>query len=263
MLWCHAHSAPTASDARRAGARRCTNRLEVGRRARRHALLGSPDARRLQDGAFGRQDRHRSSVCRTACAAALLRAATRRSALPSALHHEPSVWRIDREHRRPGAGERSRRTRVAPGSQSRYLFGWAEGWGRSKHCYVAHAHRSAARRAHIDCGRGRWARQSCPGEPACDVLCAPDVDRQSACRSCASPPAACAPSSGGKQQNSGHPTVLCRSEWRTQVADRSANESTSEVVKPTLTLAASLRRAVTHRESTQASVQRSSRAKRS
>src|SRR5512138_2394863 len=224
MLSRHAHSALTASDARDARARQCADRMEVGRRARRDALLRSADARRDQNGAFGRPNRD----CFTAALDTKAFASTIRARRPVVRHacdHDALAGRVDREYRWPRSSERTARAVPAAGAQSSCLLRWAAPRRGLTECDVVLLDGSGSWRTHVAGGRDRQQRCAPPEQRYRYVLCAADiVDRESTCRSCAaqSAPPSC------KQQNAREAAVVCRFRRSPYRQGRPAHEPSAE-----------------------------------
>lgn len=226
MLSRHAHSTHTASDARGTRARRCADRMEMGRRARSDALLRSSHAGGDQNGALGRPYGHRSTFSRTALAYVVVsHDADVRPSVQHDCNHKSSAGRNDREHGRRRASERCARTCASVRPQPSALSGRDAG-RRCSECHVVYAHRGAARRAHPCCSDHRSARRAAAKQRAGNVLRSTDIDRKSARGPCPTQSASTA-SGPNEQQTAFHAAVLCRLERCAHRDRRPADESPS------------------------------------
>lgn len=229
MLWSHAHSASTASDARGARARQRTDRMEVGRRQWSDALLRSAGPRSDEDGAFCRLEGHErihasiaSAVAITA-ASSIERAARARIRLPHAQDHETCTGRVDREHGRRRASHGSNRSCASSRARSAPLSRWATRAERDRRRFVVCAGGGSSRRAHAHGGDHRSPGQPCPGERTRYVLRAAGVDRKSPGRSRV---AQSSEAAHWRSEQAAEPTALvCRSQRRALRCRRSAHQS--------------------------------------
>ncbi len=239
MLWCHAHSASTASDARGARARQRTDRLEVGRRQRGDALLRSTDAWGNEDGAIGRvygNDCEHPSRALLGTVSTIERSGSW-ACVSNDQYHQPRSGRIGRQHGWPGSRQRSSRTSDSSRARAAPLFGWTENRERFWGIDFVLARGSATRRAHDRRGgHGSWW-QAAARERACHVLRAADLGRQSSCRS-GTPQSSTAAFEQRRQQASASTALLLRSQWATICRCRSAHESASEAAEETLIVSA-------------------------
>ena len=228
MLSRHAHSTHTASDARGARARRCADRMEMGRRTGSDALLRSPHAGRHQNGALRRSHGYGSTLSRSTPGIFFV-LASYHGAVGSPVQHardrQPAAGRVDREHWRRRASERFARASASARPQSLSLRGWETHRERAE-CDFALAGRSTARRAYDRCGSHRSPRRAAAKQRAGDVPCSTDVDRESARWPCAAQSAST--TSGPHEQQTAFPAaVLYRLERCTHRDRRPADESSS------------------------------------
>lgn len=243
MLSRHAHSALAASDTCDARARQHADRMEMGRRARSHALLGSADARRDEDGALRRRDGHHTF--RFASRNELFASTTNRTIGPAVQHAcdcEPRTGRIHREHGRCCPGECATRTRSASRAHSRGLTRRTTYSGIGER-HVLFVERGSSRRAHAGCGDHGSTRYSRAKQRACHVLRATDFDCQSAGRTGIAQSATPAPRWVGKQQATVQAADVCRPQWCTDGDRRSADEPSAEETKALIESAFSSHRA--------------------
>ena len=230
MLWCHAYNASNARDARDACFRR-PDRLEVGRRPRCDALLGSCRSGRNSYGVecefrgpFGAGSvREHPRVCVEAessgrgsavCQLRDLEACRRR--------HHPEYWRN-------GGCEYAPRTGVAPWSLSELVFGWSP---RSRTLGFEHrvfVDGGATRGTQPHRGDHRLARDARSGKRAGELYGTSGLRRKPAGRACVTQSAQA--TSGWPrrvEQVAYEPALLCRVERRAR-SHQSIDQSTGQI----------------------------------
>jgi hypothetical protein len=257
MLWCHAYNASTARDSRGACFRR-PDRLEVGRRQRGDALLGSCRSGRHPYGVERELRRllgaeaigERPAVCFKA------ESSGRGSAVCQPRNLEAGRRRHHPEYRRGGGCEYARRTGVASRSLSELVLGWPP---RRRSLGLQHrifADGGATRGTQPHRGDHRLAWSACSGKRAGELY-GPSGFRRKPARGARVTHSTQAASGWQRciEQAANEPTLLCRVERRArshQSIDQSAGQTgtgawTKEAVASSAACDVQLSSAAAHR----------------
>lgn len=162
MLWCYAYNASDARDSRDAGFRR-PNRMEVGRRQRCDALLGSCRSRRHAHGVErGGPCRDGDGVLYDTSLSEPVRCGAVWSTLPQLRNLEAGAGRDCPEYRRGGRGKYQGRSLATARSCSTSVPRWSA-CRRLRRLYAVHTDGSPSRHSHGDRGDQRSQRQSYSG----------------------------------------------------------------------------------------------------
>jgi hypothetical protein len=225
MLCSNAYSTSTARDDRVPRVRGA-DRMEVGGRQGRDALLRSPGARRDEDGIERRiafeqlRAARRESFIQSRAAGH-----SRRAALSESPDHEALCGRDGREYRRCGANQHRRRACFAFGTHIVFVHGRATRRGGRQLDRIL-AHGSASRGALSHCRGERPARPACSGESVRKLHCATDFDRESTGGS-GTTSASKAPS-WWRCQQAAEPTAVIRRAQRWAATNRSGDQPASK-----------------------------------
>jgi hypothetical protein len=229
MLWCHAYNASTARDSRDACFRR-PDRLEMGRRQRCDALLGSCRSGRHPYG-VERELRglHRAGSCGERPRACLKAESSRRGPAICQLRDlEARGRRYHSKYRRRGRCEYAHRTGVASWSLNELVLGRSprrRGLGLQHRLLVDGG---ATRGTQPNRRDYRLARDACSGNRSGELHSASGFRRKPAGRACATHSAQATSKWPRRLEQAAYESaLLCRVEWRAR-SDQSADQSTGQ-----------------------------------
>jgi hypothetical protein len=229
MLWCHAYNASNARDFRDACFRR-PDRLEVGRRQRCDALLGSCRSGRHPYGA----ERELRGLLGAPTIGERLRACfkTESSGRGSAIRQprdlEARGRRYHSKYRRSGGCEYAHRTGVASWSLSELVLGWSPRTGSLGLQHRTLVDGGATRGTQPDRGDYRPARDACSGERAGELYRLSGFRRKPAGRACVTHSTEATSEWPRRLEQVAHePALVCRVERRTR-SHQSIDQSTGQ-----------------------------------